>query len=170
MMMQNLPLCIEKSDTLYQNLIKKDELSNIATLFPKMERSFNFRVKLIRPANCVREINGLSVSYPFDKNGRIETVLLGRIPKDENGNIDIFRAPIIYDDNCGYNYVREFEDIDHLIQEIHRISSYLSPNYVHCDEKVNEDEKSEHDELSIYKLNYLYVFITNEFIGAFIRK
>ena len=146
MMMQNLPLCIENSDTLYQNLTKKDELSNIATFFPKMERSFNFRVKLIRPDDCVREIHGLSVSYPLDKNGRIETILLGKIPNDENGNIDIFRAPIIYDDNCGYDDVREFEDIDHLVQEIHRISSYLSPNYVHLDENTNEDEKSEQDE------------------------
>ena len=141
MMMQNLPLCIEKSDELYQNLLKKEDLLNIATFFPKMERSFNFRLKLIRPDDCVHEIHGLLVSYhPLDKNGRIETILLGKIPNDEDGNIDIFRAPIIYDDNCGYDDVREFEDIEHLVQEIRRISAYLSPNYVHYDEKTNEDE------------------------------
>ena len=126
MMMQNLSTNIAKSDVLYQNLKQNEELSNVITFFPKMEGSFNFWVKLVRPNECVSRIHGVSVSYPPDKDGRIETILLGEFPIDESGNANIFGAPIIYDDNVGYDNVREFDEIDELVEEIHRISAYLS--------------------------------------------
>lgn len=146
MMMQNFTKNIAKSDVLYQNLTENEELSNLVTFFPKMERSFNFRVKLVRPNEYVREIHGMSVSYPSDKNGILETVLLGEFPLDEDGNINIFGAPIIYDNECGYDNVCEFEEIDDLIKEIHIILEYLSPHYVHIDQDDQNDSGDEGDQ------------------------
>jgi hypothetical protein len=131
MMMQNLSKNIAKSDILYQNLIENDELSDVVKFFPKIEQSFNFRFRFVQHTDSLNPIKGMSVSYPPDKDGMIETILLGEMPLDELGNINIFRAPIIYENKCGYEDVRVFEKIEELIEEIHRISDYRSPHYVH---------------------------------------
>jgi hypothetical protein len=52
----------------------------------------------------------------------IETRLLGKIPQKS----DIFDAKLIYDENCGYSDVCRFSDTDALVEEIIRISNYLS--------------------------------------------
>ena len=77
----------------------------------------------------------MSISYPPDLLGNrgrkynegfpstIETALLGIMP-----NEDIFNARITYDENCGYENVIYFpeNDLDGLIEEVIRISNYLS--------------------------------------------
>lgn len=54
----------------------------------------------------------------------IETAILGEIPQ----NSDIFHANLINDEICGYFDVCRFydNDIEGLVEEIVRISNYLS--------------------------------------------
>jgi len=78
----------------------------------------------------------MSIAYPSDAMGNrgskygegfpstIETAILGEIPQ----NSDIFHANLINDEICGYFDVCRFydNDIEGLVEEIVRISNYLS--------------------------------------------
>ena len=139
---------LQDSLRLYENLVKNEELSGV-TFFPKDKELLSFRLKFDRPVDDYSycEIHGLVVSYPHDRDGLIIVALLGEFPF--NGNTYTEGASLIFDNDIGYaKYdVLEFEGINELIKEIHRISDYISYRRVNKREvKKVKDEKDEKDE------------------------
>lgn len=136
--MQSRAECARAAYILYQrfsNHPKIKDMKDKITIPPKDDEIWNFRIVFNRPLECVHEIYGMSISYPPDLLGNrgrkynegfpstIETALLGIMP-----NNDIFKSRIIYDENCGYENVIYFpqNDLDGLIEDVIRISNYLS--------------------------------------------
>ena len=132
--MDSLTQCINASNSLYDDICNRPEILGKVKFAPKERDTRFFRLEFIRPKKCVHRIYGLSISFPTDAMGNrglkygegfpstIETTLLGEIPQYS----DIFDADSIYDENCGYSDVCRFFDTNSLVEEIVRISNYLS--------------------------------------------
>ena len=125
-MMQKINICVNESNTLYKSVTCNTELIGMLIFAPKTHDFYTFRGEFIRPENCVHQIHGLNVSIPIDAPGQIKTELLGKIPIDADGKPNIFKAPFIYDNNCGYDNFWRVNSEAELIDEIIRISVYLS--------------------------------------------
>lgn len=140
--------CFRASNALYESIRVRPEIQDKIKFAPNNRDVHTFRVEFIRPERCVCEIYGLSISYPLDAIGNrgsaygegypstIETSILGEIPP----NSDILNANFIYNENCNYQDVCRFYDnnVDALVEEIIRISNYLSSSIVK-DDNIEDD-------------------------------
>jgi hypothetical protein len=149
--MLSMAQCSTASNALYERIRSRPEIQDMVKFAPNKSDVHTFRIEFIRPEGCVHGIYGLSIAYPPDAMGNrgskygegfpstIETAILGKIPQ----NSDIFNAKLIYDENCGYYDVRRFDDddIEGLVEEIVRISDYLSSSLV--EDEHQEDDQSD---------------------------
>lgn len=134
-------LCNEVSSNLFDSLKKRPELEG-KVIFPEGDRSnsFCFRLRFVLPEGGTEHpIGGVSISIPPDASGNrpcdggnpttYELMLLALVPEGADffstASLRSVYDPFGYDEQWG---MRRFydSDVDGLVEEVLRLSNYLS--------------------------------------------
>jgi hypothetical protein len=126
-MLLDIRRCTESSNSLYENISRLPRLSEKVVFLPNNTEIFTFRLQFVRPSGCTKKFYGLSISYPIDANrseinpSTIETALLGR---PIGGTVE--NSDLVYVEDCGYYDICRFNNSSELVDEIIRLSEYIS--------------------------------------------
>jgi hypothetical protein len=134
-MQQQISQCTNAAGNLWGQLRQNSNLSSIIRIPATRPASYAFRVQFLGPNLCGK-FDSLSISFPsdiYDNRGpnpsTIETALF------KNGSL-------VYVNSIGYDDVSRFYSINELVEEIQRLHTIYSSEYV----QSNEDNDSSHSD------------------------